>query len=55
MRSELITLEELLTQLREQGVEDVAKVKRAFMEGDGKISVITFDAGQHPSKKATAM
>ena len=41
MRTELITEEELMSQLREQGVEDPSAVKVAYMEGDGRISVIT--------------
>jgi uncharacterized membrane protein YcaP (DUF421 family) len=41
MRHELITDEELMSMLREQGVDDLAKVKQAFMEGDGRLSVIT--------------
>ncbi len=40
MRKELITKEELMAQLRENGVEDCAEVKRAYMEADGVISVI---------------
>ena len=40
MRRELITEEELLSQLREQGVESVEEVKRCCLEGDGHISVI---------------
>lgn len=43
MRQELITEEELLSQLREQGILDVAKVKEACMEGDGKISVVPLE------------
>lgn len=43
MRKELITREELMTQLREQGVEHVEDVKRAYIEGDGQISVIKKD------------
>lgn len=49
MRKELITREELLTQLREQGVDDVDKVKRACIEGNGQISVITTD-GEEDSR-----
>lgn len=48
MQQELITEDELMTQLRRAGVEDVAEVKAARIEGDGHISVITFDA---PSKQ----
>jgi len=44
MRSELVTDDELMAQLREKGIEDYAKVKRASMEADGMISVIPIDA-----------
>lgn len=44
MRKELISEEELMSQLREQGVDEVAKVKTACMESDGKLSVATYDA-----------
>ena len=40
MRSEFVTTEELMAQLREQGLEDCSDVKAAYMEADGKISVI---------------
>jgi len=40
MRSELITKDELITQLREEGIGDIAEVKQACMEPDGMISVI---------------
>lgn len=40
MRHELITEEELLSQLRQQGLDNVGKVKEAFMESDGHISVV---------------
>jgi uncharacterized membrane protein YcaP (DUF421 family) len=41
MRRELIGEQELMSYLREQGVEDVAEVKEAYMEGDGRISMIS--------------
>lgn len=41
MRKELITDNELMAQLRQQGVSDVAAVKTACMESNGQISVIT--------------
>jgi uncharacterized membrane protein YcaP (DUF421 family) len=41
MRSELITHDELMSHLREHGVQDVAEVRLASMEGDGRISVVT--------------
>lgn len=40
MRRELITEEELRSQLRLQGVNDIAQVKMAAIEPDGRISVI---------------
>jgi len=40
MRAELITMDELMAQLREKGIEDCAQVKLACMEADGMISVI---------------
>lgn len=40
MKRELITKDELLAQLREQGVDELLEVKKAFMEMDGTISVI---------------
>lgn len=51
LRRELITMEEFQSQLRVLGVEDVAQVKNAFMEPDGKISVVTFDEGRTRSTK----
>lgn len=44
LRREMITEEELIEQLREQGVETVEEVKQSYMEGDGRISVITKDS-----------
>lgn len=41
MRREFVTKEELLSHLREQGVDDVRDVKAAYIEGEGKITVIT--------------
>jgi uncharacterized membrane protein YcaP (DUF421 family) len=40
MRQEMITEEELLSKLREQGVESVSQVKKSYLEGDGHISII---------------
>jgi uncharacterized membrane protein YcaP (DUF421 family) len=40
MRQEMITEEELMGRMREQGIERVEDVKKAYMEGDGSISVI---------------
>jgi uncharacterized membrane protein YcaP (DUF421 family) len=39
MQKELITEEELKGKLRRQGTDDIAKVREAFIESDGQISV----------------
>ena len=49
MRRELITEGELMTQLREQGIDNIRTVKAAYIEGDGYISVITY--GSHEPRK----
>ncbi|HEY1066197.1 MAG TPA: YetF domain-containing protein, partial [Pirellulales bacterium] len=43
MRKELITKDELMALLREEGVEHVSEVKRCCMEVDGNLSVIKYD------------
>ncbi|MDD5578527.1 MAG: DUF421 domain-containing protein [Methylobacter sp.] len=40
MRQEMLTEEELMSKVREQGLEDLTQVKDIYMEGDGNISVI---------------
>lgn len=40
LRQEMITIDELMSSLREQGIEKISEVDKAFLEGDGKISVI---------------
>ena len=40
LRREFLTEEELMAKVREKGIEDLAHVKLAYMEQDGKISVI---------------
>ncbi len=44
LRQELITPEEIMSHLRQQGVGNLAEVKRAYMEADGQISIIKNDA-----------
>ncbi len=43
MRQEMITEDELMGRLRERGIERIEEVKKCYMEGDGRISVITAD------------
>jgi uncharacterized membrane protein YcaP (DUF421 family) len=40
MRREMLTEEELMSKVREQGVENLSEVKDIYMESDGTISVI---------------
>lgn len=49
MERELITEDELMAHLRLQGYEDLSRVEAVYMEGDGRISVITREpeAGRH--------
>lgn len=51
MRRELITREELMSQLREQGIESLSLVKCARLEGDGNISVVRREEQDHPKPK----
>jgi uncharacterized membrane protein YcaP (DUF421 family) len=44
LRHEFVTEEELKTKLREQGVDDVRQVAKAYMEPDGSVSVIKREA-----------
>jgi uncharacterized membrane protein YcaP (DUF421 family) len=49
MRKELITEAELMGQLREQGVDGFERVKCAFMESDGQISVVPVEENNKPT------
>src|SRR4026209_2692568 len=54
LRQELITTDELMSELRQQGVESVDGGRGAYREGDGHFSVIT-DKGEkseHGKKKS---
>lgn len=42
MRKELLTVDELKAHLRNEGIEDIKKVKTACIESDGTLSVIPF-------------
>jgi len=54
LRSQFMKKEDLLEQLREQGVDDVRQVKRCCLESDGRISVIRADGdtSQKPSPRS---
>jgi uncharacterized membrane protein YcaP (DUF421 family) len=51
MRKELITDADLMMQLREQGISDISKVKRAYIESDGRISAIDSEGNFHPENQ----
>ena len=55
MRQEMITTEELNSQLHQQGIEHCSEVKKAYIEGDGRISVIRKDKGETGSNNAAEM
>lgn len=40
LRREMLTIEELESQFRQQGIEHLSEVKHAFLEADGHLSVI---------------
>lgn len=40
MRKELLTKDELMTNLRENGIENLSDVKKAFVESEGNISFV---------------
>jgi uncharacterized membrane protein YcaP (DUF421 family) len=49
LRRERISDEELIAQLRENGIDDVAKVKAAYLESEGTVSVISADEKGDPT------
>ena len=51
MRREYVTEDELMTQLRLQGVQNFSEVERVCLEGNGDISVVKKESGDGGSKK----
>jgi uncharacterized membrane protein YcaP (DUF421 family) len=47
LRQEFVTRDDLLAQLRQQGLEDPSEVRLAIMESDGRISILTWDNERH--------
>ena len=54
LRRELITEEELMSEIRQAGVEDIHEVAKVYMEGDGTFSVIRKDKKEVEKKKDKA-
>jgi uncharacterized membrane protein YcaP (DUF421 family) len=48
LRRELMSEDELLSELRQRGVADISQVECAQMEPDGEVSIILKDGGQPP-------
>ena len=46
LRKEMMTMDELMAKLREHGVDAVSKVKKAYMEGDGTVTVVRYEEGE---------
>lgn len=51
MKREMMTEDELMSELRQQGIDDLARVKKAFIEGDGNFSVICEEPPEPGGKK----
>ena len=52
LRAEMLTMDELRSRLREQGVESLDEVKRCYMEPDGQISFVLKKKGERPRPSA---
>lgn len=50
MRREMVTEDELMSFLREHGIDDPAQVQSACLEADGEISLIKRRKGGRPSR-----
>jgi uncharacterized membrane protein YcaP (DUF421 family) len=48
---ELISIDELNDQLRKHGIEDVGAIKKAYLESDGQLSIITHDRKRKRSEQ----
>ena len=46
MRKEVITEDELMAQLRREGITVLAQVKEAYMEGDGLITAVNLNQNE---------
>ena len=48
MRKELLTEDDVMAQVRQHGLVDLSAVKQAYLESDGRISVIPCEASDGP-------
>ncbi len=44
---ERVTVDDIMSQIREVGIEKFSNVKWVILEADGKISVIPYESGEH--------
>ena len=51
MRREMLTRDELMSKLRQHGIDRIEDVKWAFMESDGQVSVARGDGKEAPSQQ----
>ncbi len=54
MRREFISDAELMSKVREEGLEDLSKIKAMYLESDGEISLIRRPGNEHDPKKMPA-
>jgi uncharacterized membrane protein YcaP (DUF421 family) len=56
LRKELLTEDDVMAEIRQQGLEELAQVRAAFMEFDGRISIIAREEKQNhkPEKRQAA-
>lgn len=52
LRRQHIAMVELDAQLRQSGVEDISKVREAFLESDGRVSVLLYENGSGAKGRA---
>jgi uncharacterized membrane protein YcaP (DUF421 family) len=55
LRSEMLTLDDLKEQLREQGVENIGQVKRCYLEADGRLSILRYAPDTPPSERKSTI
>jgi uncharacterized membrane protein YcaP (DUF421 family) len=53
LEKEMISEEDLMSQLRQQGIEEISEVKQVILESNGHFSVISKDSGKRASNKKT--
>jgi uncharacterized membrane protein YcaP (DUF421 family) len=54
LKDEYLSVDELMAQLRQKGVDDVRKVKAAYLESDGELSVLQYDRQEEPPSDKAA-